>query len=96
MKASTICGSNLGEESLPLSAMPLTPLTSNRCKHSADDSFEESASMKHPKTSQKTSSGQAIAQVASSVLVLVSAFSSSGVSTSPEQKQSASSCCWLK
>lgn len=69
--------------------MPLTPLPLNGCKRSADDSFEESASTKHQKPSRKTSSGQAIAQVASSVLALASAFSSSGVSTSPERKRSA-------
>ena len=74
---------------MPISATPLTPLPSNGRKHSADDSFEEAASTKHQKPSQKTSSGQAIAQVASSVLALASAFSSSGVSTSPERKQSA-------
>ena len=89
MKASTICSSNSGEESLPLSATPLTPLPSNGRKRSADDSFEEAASTKHPKPSRKTSSGQAISQVASSVLALASAFSSSGVSTSPERKRSA-------
>ena len=89
MKASTICSSNSVEESLPLSATPLTPLPSNGRKCSADDSFEEGASTKHLKPSQKSSSGQAIAQVASLVLALASAFSSSGVSTSPERKRSA-------
>ncbi|EDQ99948.1 uncharacterized protein LACBIDRAFT_314995 [Laccaria bicolor S238N-H82] len=40
-QGSTICSSNLGEESFPLSVTPLTPLPSNGCKHSADDTFEE-------------------------------------------------------
>jgi len=86
LKASTISSSTPGEELLPPSVVPLTPLPLNGHKHSADDTFEESAPTTHPKPSRKTSSGQAITQVALSVLALASAFSSSGVSTSPEQK----------